>query len=39
MKSIDMESQRSFGIGRGYKGPVGLDVELMLRAQSMHEGM
>ena len=39
MKSMEMDSQRSSGTGRGCKGPVGLEVEDLLRAQSIQEGM
>ena len=39
MKSMETDSQRSSGIGKGCKGPEGLDVELLFRRHSAQEGM
>ena len=39
IKSIETESQRSSGIGKGCRGPCGLEVGLLLRKHSAHEGM
>jgi hypothetical protein len=39
MKSIKIESPQSSGTGRGCRGPVGLDVELLFHMHSVQEEM